>query len=88
MSDDYHSRQDLGDHEYPEPDELDDDSTDTVPCPACAADVYEDSEQCPRCGEFITADTHAWGNRSWWWIVLGAAGLLAVLLTSLLVWPR
>jgi hypothetical protein len=32
----------LRDEEYPEPGEFGDDVTETVPCPECGADVYED----------------------------------------------
>ena len=31
----------------------DEESTDTVVCPECGADVYEDADQCPVCGMFI-----------------------------------
>ena len=73
------SRRELEDHEYPEPDDSDDDSSETVPCPKCGADVYEDAEQCPRCGEYITAGAHLWSGRSWWWIVLSSLGIAAVI---------
>lgn len=31
----------------------DDGVSETVPCPACGAAVYEDADQCPACGEWI-----------------------------------
>jgi hypothetical protein len=57
---------------------LDDDTFDTVPCPACGSDVFEDAERCPICGEYITRETSAWSGRPWWWIVLGAVGVVAL----------
>jgi uncharacterized paraquat-inducible protein A len=79
------SRRELEDHEYPEPDELDDDSSETVSCRKCGAEVYEDAEKCPRCGEYITAGSQLWSNRSWWWVLLGALGIAAVVLSCMLV---
>ena len=68
-------------------DEEDDDYT--LPCPACGAEVYEDAEQCPACGEYILeSDQHsgyAWRNRPLWWILLGAAGIIAVI-STLVLW--
>jgi len=57
----------------------DDEFTETVACPSCGADVYEDAVQCPRCGEYITHSSNVWSDRPWWWIVLGLAGILAVI---------
>jgi uncharacterized paraquat-inducible protein A len=63
------------------PDENDeDDSTETVSCPSCGADVYEDAEQCPYCGTYITHQTSPWEGRSMWWIVLAVLGLVATIL--------
>jgi hypothetical protein len=62
-----------------DPDELDsdDDLTETVPCPECGAEVYEEAEQCPRCGSYITHGGSVWAGRPIWWIVLGLLGLVA-----------
>lgn len=38
---------------YHETDDYDDED-DTVPCPNCGSDIYEDAEQCPICNEYIT----------------------------------
>ncbi|MEK6248726.1 MAG: LITAF-like zinc ribbon domain-containing protein [Planctomycetales bacterium] len=62
---------DLGDHEYPDDeveghdDWCDDDHSQTVSCPVCNEDVYEDSEQCPACGNYITRITTV--RPMWWW---------------------
>ena len=70
----------LGDDEFPDYDETDDDSTETVPCSQCGIDVYEDAVQCPNCGSYIDTNTSVWAGRPAWWIALGLLGLLAVIL--------
>jgi len=66
------------DHEYP--DEPDDEQSETIRCPACGAEIYEDAVRCPTCGEYVTADTRVWSGRPTWWIVLGLVGILAAVL--------
>lgn len=53
--------------------------TDTVDCPACGAEVYEDADCCPLCGEFLTLSSGSgpWQGRSGWWIAAGVAGVVA-----------
>jgi RNA polymerase subunit RPABC4/transcription elongation factor Spt4 len=50
------SNQPLEDWEYPDPDEYDEEEVDTIVCPECGRDVYEESPSCPECGHFFTAD--------------------------------
>ena len=74
----------LDDDEYPdEPDGGDDwdddDPTETVTCPSCHAEIYEDAEQCPACGDYITRTTKL--PSIWWWTSIG---LLAAIV--LFVW--
>jgi|MDTC01.1.fsa_nt_gb uncharacterized paraquat-inducible protein A len=63
----------LTDDEYPDEvegsdDWCDDDPSQTHPCPICNAEVYEDAEQCPICGNYIT---HNYSPRGlWWWTAL------------------
>jgi len=57
----------------------DDEASETVPCPECGADVYEDAVSCPACGHYITADTNPWSGRSLWWVVLGVLGVIATI---------
>jgi len=64
--------------EYPEPDE-DDDAQDTVPCPNCGADVYEDAPACPVCGHYFTAEGSPWSGKPGWWILLGLLGVAAAI---------
>ncbi len=66
------------DDEY-DADELDDDQTALAECPRCGVDIYEDAEQCPLCGEWITHNTSAWGGRPWWWVALGACGIATLI---------
>ena len=74
----------LEDWEYPEPDEgEDDDEVETVACPACREEVYEEAQQCPHCGEYIDSSTRALDGHSWWFIALGIAGIAAVVLAML-----
>jgi hypothetical protein len=62
----------------------DDDGPPTVPCPHCGAEILEDSEQCPKCGSYISKeDTPAGvGKSAAWWVLivlaLAAAAMWAV----------
>jgi hypothetical protein len=72
------------DCEYPEEADGDDGSADTIGCPHCGADVYEDADQCPECGMYLVADTRVWSGKSLWWIALGLLGIVAVILALVL----
>jgi len=65
----------LHDHEFP-----DDELSETVPCPQCGAEVYEDCVQCPACGTYVTHDTNLGSGRPMLWIVLGLLGIVAAVL--------
>ena len=86
MPDEYwdESSADLGDHEYPDADPRDDEDTDTVTCPECDADVYEDADQCPVCGEYLIPDTRVWSGKPNWWIALGILGIAALTVALIL----
>jgi RNA polymerase subunit RPABC4/transcription elongation factor Spt4 len=71
---------DNSDWELPDHGDDEEDESLTVACPACGADVYEDAEQCPVCGEYVTHSTRAWDGKPLWWIILGVAGIIAVIL--------
>ena len=75
----------LGDDEFPDEDEFDDefddDSSLTVACPECGAEIYEDAVQCPVCGTYVTHGAgRAWSGRPTWWIAVGLLGVLATIL--------
>ncbi len=78
------SSADSDEHEYPDADLWDEESTDTIECPACGADVYEDADQCPVCGEFLIPDTRVWAGKPTWWIALGMLGII-VLVAALIL---
>jgi predicted amidophosphoribosyltransferase len=73
------SDDDLDEREYPEEDEADDDDLDTVECPECHRQIYEELEQCPHCGQYITHDTRAWPSKPWWWTALALAGIAGLI---------
>ena len=69
------------DPEGPGPEDLadlgTDETTDVAPCPACGAEIYEDADRCPRCGEYISRG--AAPRWPWWMLAGGLAALAAVL---------
>jgi RNA polymerase subunit RPABC4/transcription elongation factor Spt4 len=62
----------------------DDDDT-TVPCRHCGRPVFEDAEQCPACGHYLT-DEELDGNRSWWFNFLAVVCLIVAVGWALLAW--
>ncbi|WP_439623677.1 zinc ribbon domain-containing protein [Gemmata sp.] len=60
----------------------DDDGPATVPCPHCRAEILEDSERCPRCGEYLSAEDAPRQVSGTAWVVL-VLMLVAILLTVL-----
>jgi len=81
MKEDDDGRDDDGwDDEYPdEPDSgYVDDASETLPCPECGEDVYEDAEQCPACGSYLTHRRQI--SPLWWWtaVMLLACCALAI----------
>jgi hypothetical protein len=66
-----------------EVDEDDPDAIDTIICPECGAEVFDEAVLCPSCGLAFTEDMltsqpgrghSAWSGRPWWWIVLAVLG--------------
>lgn len=70
---------------YSDDDDALGDQAETRPCPSCGAEVYEDAEQCPVCGEYITFGTGVFEGRPWWWIVLGLLAIAAMLFSLLVI---
>jgi hypothetical protein len=58
----------------------DDDEAELLACPECGAEIYEEAERCPVCGNYIVHETNVWAGRPTWWIVLGLAGILSTIL--------
>ena len=63
----------------------DDDKEPTILCPYCRAEIWEESIQCPECGEYLSQEDgrarFEWQSR---WIVLTAIALLALIALGLL----
>ena len=70
----------LEDDEYPDEDDLEDEFSETLPCPQCGTEIYEDAVRCPMCGTYVTFERRPWSGRPPWWMILG---LLAALVTIL-----
>ncbi len=76
----FESNDELDDYEYPDENDLDDDPDEyTDACPNCDADVYDDADYCPHCGEFIPFDRSPFSKRPVIWTVLGVLGVSAVI---------
>jgi predicted nucleic acid-binding Zn ribbon protein len=61
-----------------------DDDEPTILCPYCRAEIWEESIQCPECGEYLSQEDGR--ARSEWrprWIVLTAIALLALFALSM-----
>jgi len=76
----------IGEHEYPDPPDDEEDDDYTVPCPECGEPVYEDAEQCPYCGSYITSSSHPFEGRPVWWVVLGVIGVIGLVFALCCVW--
>jgi hypothetical protein len=52
-------------------DELGDDGSDTLACPSCGREIYEDSDRCPYCGNWVVLCGSAECRRPWWkWVLI------------------
>jgi hypothetical protein len=49
-----------------------DDEDQTIPCPHCGKEVYEEALRCPACGEYIT-EPGGWFSRKPTWVLIGVA---------------
>ena len=53
------------------------DGDDTIPCPHCRKEIYDGAEQCPYCGQYISAEDSPLEARPLW-IVIAAVLCLAL----------
>ena len=67
------------DAEYPDPYEGGEDSVDTVPCPYCKRDIFEEAERCPYCENYLSREDAPLQVRPW--MMAGALLALAGALT-------
>jgi uncharacterized paraquat-inducible protein A len=54
-----------------------DNDTETVTCPYCHEEVYEDTVRCPRCENYLSKED-APPARQPWWIVIGILAVLGI----------
>ena len=59
--------------------ESDEEDEPTIPCPYCRREIFEDSPQCPHCGQYVV-ESGASATPKPWLIIVG------VLLCLLVVW--
>lgn len=59
-----------------------DESPANMRCPACGAAVWEDTQKCPSCGDWITPVAPR-GSKRWLWFIAVALMLLAMLVFAL-----
>lgn len=57
-----------------------DDDWPTVPCRYCRAEIAEESEQCPRCGQYLSNVDLPGEPKSKFWIVMMILALVVVAL--------
>ena len=67
------------DDEYPDDYDLNDDEVELLPCPSCGREVYEETEKCPYCGDWIMPRQAA-ARTPFWFRVVGAVVVVAFLL--------
>lgn len=60
----------------------DDHGPPTVPCPHCGKEVFEDSEQCPRCGNYLSKEDGPAAGRGGTWVVLMILAVLAAIVLA------
>ncbi len=73
---------DLREYEFPEPDDEEDS---TYPCPYCRTPIFDEAEQCPKCGNYISREDEPDGLAVRpWWIIVGLIVSLAVALMWIL----
>lgn len=83
--------------DYGEDDFGDDDEVDTIPCPECGADVYEEADSCPVCGCYLHHGVYAGGHYPWYtfggalaewspfWLFLAMAGVIGVIFVLMMI---
>lgn len=68
---------DLDESDDLDDDAEDDDSGETMPCPHCFGTIYDDSERCPHCGEYLSREDEPRPPPPWW-VILGIGICLVI----------
>ncbi len=64
-------------------DDVDDDEESAcLVCPSCGAEVHEDTQQCPACGDWITPVYPARTAGTWIWKIAALLVILAMILIA------
>ena len=58
----------------------DDAESDTIPCPVCGEDIYEDAERCPNCENYVVPEEEPDTQGSWALLAVVALGVVIILL--------
>jgi predicted nucleic acid-binding Zn ribbon protein len=61
-----------------------DSDDDVISCPYCERPIYEESERCPHCGQYISEED-APSKPKPLWIILGALACLLVVVVWILI---
>jgi uncharacterized paraquat-inducible protein A len=68
--------------EHPRDEDVEALGDETTACPSCGAEVYDDADVCPRCGDALTAAPRVSRLA---WVAAGLAALLVVAMVIRLV---
>jgi hypothetical protein len=72
------------DHEWQEElEEFEKAEPEVLPCPSCGQDVYEESERCPHCGDWVMPLAASACTRSSVWIIAAILALIAILIFAI-----
>ncbi|MBX9681310.1 MAG: zinc ribbon domain-containing protein [Gemmataceae bacterium] len=82
-----HDHDDLDPREDPEdPEGPEADDEGLMPCPHCFAVIHDDSEQCPRCGQYLSRED-APSNKPRWIVVTAVIVLAIAIAQAAFLWP-
>ena len=70
----------LEEWEFPEEDEDGGDESETLACPACSEEIYEQADYCPYCGaDVVPGMGTPLVGRPWWYVALAVLGIIATI---------
>src|SRR5262245_30197964 len=67
------------DWEEEDSDDFGDDDEPTIACPHCRRQIHEDSQRCPYCEQYLSAEDSP-PSRKPWWIIIGVIIALGIVL--------